>query len=65
MGKTKMVCIRISKDILESFDKIAEELGVSRSELIKAIMLNIVIARVYFRRPPLEMYKIPFGRRGN
>jgi len=50
MKKGKMISIRVNEQMLKIFDKIAEELGCSRSELIKGMMLNVVMTYLYNKR---------------
>ena len=42
MEQSKTICIRVPKVLLKWFDHIASEMGVSRSELIKGMMINVV-----------------------
>jgi len=63
MENSKTISIRVSKEVLKWFDHIAEELGVSRSELIKAMMLNTVVAYLYYRKNIKNMYFVNMFKR--
>ena len=57
-----MITIRMSKVFVELLDEIASKMGISRSELIKGILITIAVAYLTKTKMVIELAKVPFGR---